>query len=223
MSGRFAGPRCGAKTRRGTECQQPAMPNGRCRLHGGKIPSGIGSPHFKHGRYSDFMPERLLSGYARMVRDPELLNQRDEIALLDSMIFEVLKKLGSADSAQLWQQLREAWKSMEEGNRRGGPEGLRQASEAIAMMGELIRRGAHEYQQQEYVLNLMDRKRRFIESQSKREVQERMVLSYEDASLIFSEIGQAVREALLDHPHLLAEIGIKWAEITGRVPYLSEN
>ena len=29
-------PRCGAKTRRGTGCEAPAMPNGRCRLHGGK-------------------------------------------------------------------------------------------------------------------------------------------------------------------------------------------
>jgi hypothetical protein len=28
-------PRCGAKTRRGTSCQGPAMPNGRCRMHGG--------------------------------------------------------------------------------------------------------------------------------------------------------------------------------------------
>ena len=27
--------RCGAKTRKGTPCQCPAMKNGRCRLHGG--------------------------------------------------------------------------------------------------------------------------------------------------------------------------------------------
>src|SRR5947209_123450 len=27
--------RCGARTRRGTPCQCPAMRNGRCRLHGG--------------------------------------------------------------------------------------------------------------------------------------------------------------------------------------------
>ena len=27
--------RCGAKTRRKTACQAPAMPNGRCRMHGG--------------------------------------------------------------------------------------------------------------------------------------------------------------------------------------------
>jgi len=36
-SGDFlAAPRCGAKTRAGCPCRQPAMKNGRCRLHGGK-------------------------------------------------------------------------------------------------------------------------------------------------------------------------------------------
>ena len=28
--------RCGARTRIGAACQSPAMPNGRCRMHGGK-------------------------------------------------------------------------------------------------------------------------------------------------------------------------------------------
>lgn len=31
-----AAPRCGARTRQHASCRQPAMPNGRCRLHGGK-------------------------------------------------------------------------------------------------------------------------------------------------------------------------------------------
>jgi hypothetical protein len=36
-SGDFlAAPRCGARTRAGRGCRQPAMANGRCRLHGGK-------------------------------------------------------------------------------------------------------------------------------------------------------------------------------------------
>lgn len=29
-------PRCGARTRRGSPCQQAGMANGRCRMHGGK-------------------------------------------------------------------------------------------------------------------------------------------------------------------------------------------
>jgi hypothetical protein len=46
--------RCGARTRSGSQCQSPAMPNGRCRMHGGRSP---GAPKgnrnaFKHGRYT---------------------------------------------------------------------------------------------------------------------------------------------------------------------------
>ena len=55
-----AAPRCGAQTRRGTPCQSPAMANGRCRMHGGKLP---GAPRgnryaWKHGRYSREAIER---------------------------------------------------------------------------------------------------------------------------------------------------------------------
>ena len=47
-------PRCRARTRAGTPCQSPAMPNGRCRMHGGKAPgAGAGNNNaLKHGRYS---------------------------------------------------------------------------------------------------------------------------------------------------------------------------
>jgi hypothetical protein len=46
--------RCGARTRSGSRCQSPAMPNGRCRMHGGLSP---GAPKgnknaLKHGRYT---------------------------------------------------------------------------------------------------------------------------------------------------------------------------
>jgi uncharacterized protein YjcR len=50
-----SGPRCGAHSRRtGQPCRQPAMANGRCRMHGGR---STGAPKgnrnaFKHGRYS---------------------------------------------------------------------------------------------------------------------------------------------------------------------------
>jgi hypothetical protein len=53
-------PRCGAKNRRGLPCQQPAMKNGRCRLHGGKSTGArtaegrrrIAQANLKHGYYA---------------------------------------------------------------------------------------------------------------------------------------------------------------------------
>ncbi len=59
-------PRCGAKTRRGTACRAPAMPNGRCRMHGGgstgpRTEAGLARcrrVRYRHGRYSVEAQER---------------------------------------------------------------------------------------------------------------------------------------------------------------------
>ena len=57
----LSAPRCLAKTRADGKCQQPAMKNGRCRLHGGKS-TGPKTPdgkirsrmaNWKHGFYSE--------------------------------------------------------------------------------------------------------------------------------------------------------------------------
>ena len=64
---KWPGERCGAKTRRGTECQRPAYKrNGRCGLHGGlssgaMTPEGlqrISAANLKHGRYTKDKLER---------------------------------------------------------------------------------------------------------------------------------------------------------------------
>src|SRR5215204_1330947 len=49
-------PRCGAMTRSGNPCRSPAMPNGRCRMHGGTspgAPKGERNGAYKHGRFTN--------------------------------------------------------------------------------------------------------------------------------------------------------------------------
>ena len=66
--------RCGAKTRKGTECQSPAVKGRkRCRMHGGTNP---GAPKGnqnarKHGGYSakTLAAVRYVKTIARLVRD----------------------------------------------------------------------------------------------------------------------------------------------------------
>ena len=64
--------RCGARTRSGNSCRAPAMPNGRCRMHGGPSP---GAPKgnknaFKHGLYTTeaIARRRELSSVMRAMR-----------------------------------------------------------------------------------------------------------------------------------------------------------
>ena len=66
-------PRCGAKTRRQTRCQGPAMKNGRCRMHGGlstgpRTPEGLERrwpARWKHGAYSREVRELLAANRRR--------------------------------------------------------------------------------------------------------------------------------------------------------------
>jgi uncharacterized protein YjcR len=66
-------PSCGAKTRKGTQCQSPTMPNGRCRMHGGMSP---GAPKgnrnaYKHGRYTAeaIADRQFMRGLIRQARE----------------------------------------------------------------------------------------------------------------------------------------------------------
>lgn len=71
-----ASPRCGAKTRKGTPCQAPAVSGKkRCRMHGGAKGSGapMGNQNaLKHGLYTHEMLE-----FKKHIR--ELLNDGKEM------------------------------------------------------------------------------------------------------------------------------------------------
>src|SRR3954470_5731126 len=87
--------RCGARTRKGAgPCRQPGMaPSGRCRMHGGKTPRGLASPLTKSGRYSRDLPTRVAARYENALADPELLSVRDDIALLQGAITDVMAEI----------------------------------------------------------------------------------------------------------------------------------
>src|SRR4051794_11617000 len=47
---------CGAKTRAGSPCRCPAMPNGKCRIHGGLSPGaprGAANGNYRDGFWTD--------------------------------------------------------------------------------------------------------------------------------------------------------------------------
>jgi hypothetical protein len=72
----LAAPRCGARTRTGCRCRQPAMRNGRCRLHGGlstgpRTAEGrarCAATRRKHGYYSAATRALLAEARARLRR-----------------------------------------------------------------------------------------------------------------------------------------------------------
>ncbi len=90
--------RCGAKTRGergGRPCQNWGLPNGRCRMHGGKALTGMAAPQFTTGRYSRYLPNRLLEKYAAASQDVDLHDLAEEIKLIDTRLADLLGRLAS--------------------------------------------------------------------------------------------------------------------------------
>ena len=99
---------CGAKKRDGSPCQNAAMPNGRCRLHGGKSPVGVASGTFRTGKYSKSIPARLAEQYDELRQSENRLHMGDEIALLDARVSDLLDKTDHGESGELWKAVQEA-------------------------------------------------------------------------------------------------------------------
>ena len=97
-------PRCGAKARTtGCCCRAPAMPNGRCRMHGGKSTgprttqglANLASAHTTHGRYAQTGPDAELR---EQIRHARVVSRR---ASLNGTAFSLLPWLPPAFSARL--------------------------------------------------------------------------------------------------------------------------
>ena len=88
--------RCQAwNSNQGRQCLSLAMKEKRvCYKHGGATPGGMGSPNWKHGRYSRYIPTGLRERYESEASDPELLALNDEIALTRSRLSSLLEKIG---------------------------------------------------------------------------------------------------------------------------------
>lgn len=77
---------CGAKTNSGAPCKTPPMPNGRCRMHGGKSLSGPDSPTFRHGRYSLTARENMAIKAQQFLNDPAPGDLTGELAILRALL-----------------------------------------------------------------------------------------------------------------------------------------
>lgn len=77
---------CGARKRDGTPCKAPAMPNGKCRIHGGKA----GRP-VETGRYSKYAPQKLRDKIEAFKND-DPLSLIDELATQRALLADYLER-----------------------------------------------------------------------------------------------------------------------------------
>ena len=196
-------PYCGAKTRSGGTCTQPGMMNGRCRMHGGKHPRGLASPHYKDGRYSKALPARLAARYAVAEADPRLLELRDEVALTDARLADLLGRVDTGESGALWQALQALRLEVIACKRAGDSVGQAQALNALL---DTIGQGHADYRAWAEIGGVLEQRRRLVESERKRLIEMQQTLTVEKAMLLVGAIGGIIKAHVHDRA-ILSAIG----------------
>jgi hypothetical protein len=206
--------RCGARTRNGAgPCRQPGMaPSGRCRLHGGKSPRGLASPLTKTGRYSRDLPTRVAARYESALADPELLSVRDDIALLQGSIQQVMAEIREAEARPdfdailgMVERISDGWRgwdwtrmSSELEALKDAITGQRQARAAMREVRELIREKAILVAQENRIL-----------------VDREQMITVEQFLMAMRAMGAAVRR-LVDDPEKLRLIEAEFRRLADR-------
>lgn len=199
---------CTARSKRtGQPCQRPAMTGKTvCYHHGGKSRAGLAAPAFKTGRYSKYLPARLLDRYEAALADDTLLELREEIALLDARLVDLLSRVDTGEAGGLWLRARAAWEASQSAD----------AATALAArleLAQLFTDGVADYEAWAAVSALMTQRQRLVESERKRLVEMQQTITVERAMLLLTAIIESVRTHVND-PTAMAAISADFLRLT---------
>lgn len=207
-------PRCNAIKKDGTRCQGTAMKtNGRCRIHGGKTPHGMASPHYKGRDYSKRIPKgagNLLESYVEVRNDQELLNLSGEAALIAARVSELVGKIDVGESLERWKKVREQWRIYSMAIR--AKDSLA-ASDAKAELDKLLSITPQEWYVWDEIYKAIRELRGVTSQEQKRRMDMNALVSTEEAIGFISEVLAVVKKELEDDPKKMRRIYGKAQEV----------
>jgi hypothetical protein len=125
--------------------------------------------------------------------DPELLNQRSEIALLTARLSEQLQQVDSRTSGKLWSELQAAATDFRKANAMNDRE---KASFAMSEMLRLINAGGADHAAWEDIRSTVLDKNKLIASERKRLVEMKAFVTAEQGMVMIGRLAYAARDAL---------------------------
>jgi hypothetical protein len=199
--------RCTAKAKqRQEQCRLPAVPGmDKCRFHGGLTPRGPAAATFKTGKYSRFLPSRMLARYHEVLADPELTSLRSELALVDARLIELLGRVHSGESGALWRALRKAYRAFKFYQQTGDVVKMR---EAFAEMEAHLDAAAADTEAWAEIHALVESRRKLAATESQRLVMLKQMITCEQAMVFIGVITDVVTRHITDR-EVLANIVVE--------------
>ena len=194
---------CKAWSRRNQQqCRNHAMRGQEvCRMHGGKTPRGPASVHYKDGRHSRFLPARMFAAYQAAGLDPELMSLRQDLALLEARLIDVLPRVDTGEAGVVWREAQAAMTTFHRAKARQDVDGM---TRALAHVQRVITQGAADYAAWREVGKLIDQRRKLVEAEQRRLAQASEMISRDQAMALLGQVVEIMRRHIPDRDILSA-------------------
>jgi len=180
----------------GLQCRASAILESQyCRYHGGLNLKGIAHPNFKSGKYSIYLPDKLVAKYEDARADIDLLSLRDELALLDARIGDILEKIRDKQTVDLWGSLSIELDSLEDSYMANDQV---QIGNEIAGIRDLIKKGVEAEKGWAEIYTVVEGRRRVAETERKRLVEMNQMISSERAMVLLASILDVIKRNVKD-------------------------
>lgn len=196
-------PQCTGHTRSGKRCKRTAKPpTDKCYRHGGNSLSGIAHPNYKDGKRSrrlNALPETLRGAFQGNLDNPKLKSLDEDIALADTRIEELLKRIPGNDGGNLWQKAQGAFQQFKRASQNRDLPNERRAELMATQLDALesaLQKGYADYALWGEVFALIDKRRALVEAGARIEFNRQTVLSAQEASLFAQYIVRASLSAI---------------------------
>lgn len=181
-----------------------------CYMHGGASPRGLTAGQFKSGRYSKYLPERLRERYDVAQQDPDILVLRDEIALADARLMDLLTRVDAGESGVLWKDLKDLVDQLGKGVETLDLDGARSALKGLQ---EVVLKGYADSTAWEEIRAVLMLREHLVRSERQRLVQMQQMISVEQAMTLIAALTESVRRHVTE-PDALRAISADLVRLT---------
>jgi len=141
------------------------------------------------------MPERLAARYQEAAADPELLALRDDIALMDALLGDTIVKLDEGGSRAHFVAMGQKWAEYQRYQKQNDDP---KAKAALWELGNLITDGLRDFTLLDDIARLIEQRRKLSESERKRLIEMRQIITTEQAVSVFSAITDIILRNVTD-------------------------
>jgi len=136
-----------------------------------------------------------MTRYQEAISDPEILAMRDDLALIDVRVAELLERVNSGESGARSKRLTDIWRTVEAARTRQDTAAL---AAALTEVGTIICDGGSDAAAWTDIVGLIEQRRKLSDSEHKRLVAMQQMVTAEDAMAFVAALQASVQRHVRD-------------------------